>query len=246
MRKLLASVLLAVCALAHAGADDINFSQRNSTDSGNVNRIPAHPVTPGLLSYNSASLLPEWVTLGAGLSINGGVLASVVPVNPDWNATSGLAQILNKPAIPAAQVNSDWNATSGVSAILNKPAIPGAFNFGVPSARTLPIGTAFQANDPTKASLITVSPQCSAQISISGGSTCTLQARVGTSGLTCNSGTVVAQWTNGNTGTLTVGLLLNQIVGAPATLHLPIGASAILCPVSGTFTVPVAVDQSAG
>lgn len=63
-------------------------------------------------------------------------------VNSDWNATSGVAKILNKPAlatvatsgsyndlsnkptIPAEQVNSDWNATSGVARILNKPTIP--------------------------------------------------------------------------------------------------------------------------
>ena len=76
-------------------------------------------------------------------------------VNSDWNATSGIAKILNKPnlatvatsgsyndltnkptlfsgnyndltnkpTIPAAQVNSDWNATSGVAKILNKPTI---------------------------------------------------------------------------------------------------------------------------
>ena len=61
-------------------------------------------------------------------------------VNSDWNAVSGVAQILNKPTlaavatsgdyddlsnkptIPAAQVNSDWNAVSGVAQILNKPA----------------------------------------------------------------------------------------------------------------------------
>lgn len=42
-------------------------------------------------------------------------------VNSDWAATSGKAQILNKPEIPAAQVNADWNATSGVAQILNKP-----------------------------------------------------------------------------------------------------------------------------
>lgn len=47
-------------------------------------------------------------------------------VNSDWNATSGPAEILNKPTIPAAQVNSDWNATSGVAQILNKPTIPAA------------------------------------------------------------------------------------------------------------------------
>ena len=47
-------------------------------------------------------------------------------VNSDWNAVSGVAEILNKPTIPAAQVNSDWNATSGVAEILNKPSIPAA------------------------------------------------------------------------------------------------------------------------
>ena len=44
-------------------------------------------------------------------------------VNSDWNAVSGVAQILNKPTIPAAQVNSDWNAVSGVAQILNKPSM---------------------------------------------------------------------------------------------------------------------------
>jgi hypothetical protein len=62
-------------------------------------------------------------------------------VNADWTATSGVAQILNKPTlaavatsgdyndlsnrptIPAAQVQSDWNATSGLARILNKPTL---------------------------------------------------------------------------------------------------------------------------
>ena len=47
-------------------------------------------------------------------------------VNADWNAVSGVAEILNKPTIPAAQVNADWNAVSGVAEILNKPTIPAA------------------------------------------------------------------------------------------------------------------------
>lgn len=45
-------------------------------------------------------------------------------VQSDWNATSGMGVILNKPTIPAAQVNADWNASSGVAQILNKPTIP--------------------------------------------------------------------------------------------------------------------------
>jgi hypothetical protein len=58
--------------------------------------------------------------------VNPFITAADVPVqvNSDWNSTSGVAEILNKPTIPAAQVNSDWNATSGVAEILNKPTIP--------------------------------------------------------------------------------------------------------------------------
>lgn len=40
-------------------------------------------------------------------------------------ATSGsYNDLTNKPTIPSAQVNSDWNANSGVAQILNKPTIP--------------------------------------------------------------------------------------------------------------------------
>lgn len=41
----------------------------------------------------------------------------------DWTQTDTSAKdyIKNKPTIPAAQVNSDWNASTGVAKILNKP-----------------------------------------------------------------------------------------------------------------------------
>lgn len=45
-----------------------------------------------------------------------------------WNAKSDFSgsynDLTDKPTIPAAQVNADWNAVSGVSQILNKPTIP--------------------------------------------------------------------------------------------------------------------------
>lgn len=46
-----------------------------------------------------------------------------VNVQADWSEAdpSSDAYIANKPTIPAAQINSDWNASSGVSQILNKP-----------------------------------------------------------------------------------------------------------------------------
>lgn len=52
------------------------------------------------------------------------------PVNPSSLATVATSgsynDLSNKPTIPAAQVNSDWNAVSGVAEILNKPTIPTA------------------------------------------------------------------------------------------------------------------------
>ena len=62
-------------------------------------------------------------------------------VQVDWNATTGVTSILNKPAlsnvaisgsyndlinkptIPPAQLQADWNAISGVTFIKNKPAL---------------------------------------------------------------------------------------------------------------------------
>ena len=37
--------------------------------------------------------------------------------------TGSYTDLINTPSIPAAQVNSDWNSTSGVSKILNKPTL---------------------------------------------------------------------------------------------------------------------------
>jgi hypothetical protein len=50
-------------------------------------------------------------------------VGSSAQVQSDWNATSGLGVILNKPTISGG-VQADWNATSGAAAILNKPTIP--------------------------------------------------------------------------------------------------------------------------
>ena len=82
-------------------------------------------------------------------------------VNADWNATSGVAQILNKPSIPAAQVNADWDATSGVAQILNKPTIPAAANDGtfkinskVGNTTTEVGGTSANASNNTSVTLV--------------------------------------------------------------------------------------------
>ena len=68
-------------------------------------------------------------------------------VNADWDATTGISEILNKPTIPAAQVNSDWDATTGISEILNKP---GASSTTTPGL--IQLATQTEVNDGTDAS----------------------------------------------------------------------------------------------
>lgn len=123
---------------------------------------------------------------------------------------------------------------------------PGPFNYGSISTRTFAVSTAYQATDNTKAAVVKVSPSCTASLSLTAGGTCTIQARVGTSGLTCSTGTVLATWTNANTGTLTIGLGLNQTVGSPGNIELAIGEYFILCATSGTFTIANGTDRSQG
>jgi hypothetical protein len=151
------------------------------------------------LRVTSAGTATEWASLAAadvsGLATvaTSGSYADLsnkptIPaaqVNSDWNATSGVAQILNKPTlatvattgaysdltgkptlatvattgsytdlsntptIPAAQVNSDWNATSGLAQILNKPTLATVATSGsytdltnTPAAYSLPIASA--------------------------------------------------------------------------------------------------------
>ena len=63
----------------------------------------------------------------------------------DVATTGDYNDLINQPSIPAAQVNSDWNATSGVAEILNKPTL----SSGTVTSVGLTMPTAFSvANSP--------------------------------------------------------------------------------------------------
>lgn len=67
--------------------------------------------------------------------------------------TGAYSDLSGKPTIPSAQVSSDWNAVSGVSQILNKPTIPSVVipTFTTPSRI---IGTAFQISTTQRAEVV--------------------------------------------------------------------------------------------
>ncbi len=81
--------------------------------------IPTLPTTKPLVAGANITITENTndVTIAA---------AGAAQVQANWNETDNTdpSYIQNKPTIPAAQVNSDWNAVSGVAEILNKPSIP--------------------------------------------------------------------------------------------------------------------------
>lgn len=89
-----------------------NVALANVQNADDLKAIEALSGTTGLLKKTAAN---TW-TLDTTQYADSSSLSTV--------ATSGdYADLSNKPTIPAAQVNSDWNATSGVAEILNKPTL---------------------------------------------------------------------------------------------------------------------------
>lgn len=71
------------------------------------------------------ALATKQATISDLATIRSGAAAGATAVQPGDLATVATTgnynDLSNKPTIPAAQVNSDWNAVSGVAQILNKP-----------------------------------------------------------------------------------------------------------------------------
>lgn len=82
MKKLIIAALIFISGLAHGAASDVAVEQRNLTNNGWVTRLMVSPPTNGLLMYNTSTLLPNWVTVGQGLTITGSTISSTVPEGP--------------------------------------------------------------------------------------------------------------------------------------------------------------------
>ena len=78
---------------------------------------------PDLSVYAETADLATVATTGSYNDLTDKPSIPAAQVNADWNAVSGVAQILNKPTIPAAQVQSNWSEADSTSKayIQNKP-----------------------------------------------------------------------------------------------------------------------------
>ena len=127
-----------------------------------------------------------------------------------WNNKSDFSgnynDLTNKPTIPAAQVNSDWNATSGLARILNKPtlakvATSGSYNdlSGKPTIPTVNNATLTIQKNGTNVQTFTANASSNV--------TANITVPTQTSELTNNSGFLTSSTgvtsVNGNTGAVT-------------------------------------------
>lgn len=246
-----------------AAEDDLLLQQRNSTDTATLIRIPPHPSTWGVLAYDGAgSLLPSWIGVGSGLTVNGSLLETTAPT---WASITGKPTTLSgygitdayplsgnpsayitqsgaRSAISLTTTGSGAATYSSGTGVLNVPT-PSVtpFSFGFPAAKTVAVSTSYQAADPSKAAIIYPSYACTNATQVLASSACTLQVRVHTSAVTCSTGTVYYT----QSLTVNLGLLLTQNSTNPVPIFLPAGAFFIVCPTAGTFTV-TAVEQTAG
>lgn len=155
-------------------------------------------------------------------------------------ATSGSYNDLsNKPTIPAAQVNSDWNANSGVAQILNKPtlatvATSGSYN-DLSNKPTIPtVNNATLTIQQNGTSVGTFTANASANV------TANITVPTQTSDLTNNSGfltssTAVTSF-NGSTGAITYTAPVTSVNGSTGAITGLQTTGNLVTSVSGSST----------
>lgn len=235
MKKLLSTFLFAFAllflaipqaCLAQLPAYNVQIYQIDPTGSNFVGRwfTPASPFSSYFLMYDGNIQQPKVGALGSGLA---------------WDGTT-----LSLGAVPVSALNWTGNTSQYVrgDGTLATLPVPSA-NYGDPAARTLSMSTVYQATDPSKATVVTVSPSCTNTTTVLASSTCTMTVHQSNlSSVSCSTGTVVSTWNSA----VPLGLVFTQTSGSPFDIKLGIGRYFIMCPTAGTFTITTAVDQTLG
>lgn len=215
-----------LACLAQLPAYNVQIYQIDSTGSNFVGRwfTPASPFSSYFLMYDGNIQQPKVGALGSGLSWDGTTMAvSGVPTSSlSWSGSTS-------------------QYVRGDGSLATLPAL--TVNYGDPAARTLSMSTVYQATDPSKATVVTVSPSCTNTTTVLASSTCTMTVHQSNlSSVSCSTGTVVSTWNSA----VPLGLVFTQTSGSPFDIKLGIGRYFIMCPVAGTFTITTAVDQTLG
>lgn len=139
--------------------------------------------------------------------------------------TGSYTDLIDIPAIPAAQVNSDWNSLSGLSQILNKPTIPStARTTSILSLSLVGTGSTGTQISSTHDSTIRLSCSTSTTSTIGGPSTSLVALKIcSTNNATEGSWTTVTTLENDQTITLAIALNSIQVIKGQLCSDVPAG-----------------------
>ena len=98
----------------------VNFTANQAGNSSVTIDVASTHKLPTTAEWNALPTTNTTYTAGTGLSLTGTTFANTAPnVQADWNATSGLAQILNKPNIPAQLVYTGSNGINVTGTVIS-------------------------------------------------------------------------------------------------------------------------------
>lgn len=112
----------------------------------------------------------------------------------------------------------------GTQGIQGVAGTPGVNSFSAPATRTITKGVAYQASNPSKPSVITITLTSTSSASLSGVTSNAANIVIGaTSNVATGTGTTVAKYANVLGGTLLVGLNVTNSATCSYTINLPSG-----------------------
>jgi hypothetical protein len=121
------------------------------------------------------------------------------------------------------------------------------FAAAAPLSRSVSAATAYQAQNPQMTNIVNITLNSSATLSLSGGTTNTANVVIGpTNAVASGTGTVIATYSNSNTGSLSIGLNLATVAETPISFILPATWYYAVIVTSGTVTIPITFEQVLG
>ena len=164
----------------------------------------------------------------------------IKPNSPLFNTTGRWIKVLT-PTFANIAFSGSYND------LINKPTIPSAVVVGPPNTRSVSLATAYQATDPTKPAMVTISVTSTAGLTLGGGTTNSADLLIGaTSAVATGTGTAIGKYLSSLTGTLVIGVAINNGQTTTYTLPLPAGWYFAVRQTSGSVSVVNAFDQSIG
>jgi hypothetical protein len=199
--------------------------KRNAADNGTEQLLVGPPGSPGFLTFDPNS--PTFTTLDGTLTLSSNVLSVTnAAVNADWNAGSGLAQILNKPSLATVATSGSYND------LTNKPTIPSISSRSF-SYQTRALNTCFQVSS-TRDAFVSYAVDIQTSLSLTSGQQGTVYLRTYTNAGCTTGAQELTRFVNGQTGVLTAGLSLSQNVTGTLNGIVPAGAYVQIVPENNT------------